>query len=361
MQITFSPPEKNELYSNLTKILEKCRGEIPLSIDRIHGGGNNQIYKLRCGGNQNFIAKIYYQDKIDKRDRLKGEFSALEFMTQNQIEVVPKPIHCEKENNTAIYEFIDGERLATSEISSLQIGQAAQFLITLKNLTSKQGAKQIPLASEACLSFSSLVENLELRLHRFNHFEVLEKLDSQMIQYLEHDLKPTILTLKQWGLNYLIENNIDPKIEISFSQRTLSPSDFGFHNSLKLRTGQLVFFDFEYFGWDDPVKMISDFLLHPGMNLNQTQCFKFSEIILPAFIGDPDFMIRFKAYYPLLAIKWCFIILNEFLKDQMERRKFAAVKSTSQISYKEVQLGKAKMMLNRILTEYKEIPYALSS
>ena len=42
------------------------------------------------------------------------------------------------------------------------------------------------------------------------------------------------------------------------AQRALSPSDFGLHNALRGQDGQLRFVDFEYFGWDDPVKLVSD-------------------------------------------------------------------------------------------------------
>ena len=52
----------------------------------------------------------------------------------------------------------------------------------------------------------------------------------------------------------------------SFPQRlrVLSPSDFGFHNALRRPDGTIVFVDFEYFGWDDPAKMMADAMLHPG-------------------------------------------------------------------------------------------------
>jgi hypothetical protein len=49
--------------------------------------------------------------------------------------------------------------------------------------------------------------------------------------------------------------------------RSLCPPDFGFHNALRRASGELVFIDFDYFGWDDSVKVTCDFLLHPGMRL----------------------------------------------------------------------------------------------
>ena len=49
--------------------------------------------------------------------------------------------------------------------------------------------------------------------------------------------------------------------------RALSPSDFGLHNAMRDEDGRLRFIDFEYFGWDDPVKLVSDTALHPGSEL----------------------------------------------------------------------------------------------
>ena len=62
-------------------------------------------------------------------------------------------------------------------------------------------------------------------------------------------------------------STIDFKRILPKSERCLSPSDFGFHNAICDVNGVYHFVDFEYFGWDDPAKMICDFILHPGMDL----------------------------------------------------------------------------------------------
>jgi hypothetical protein len=61
---------------------------------------------------------------------------------------------------------------------------------------------------------------------------------------------------------------LDFDAELAEEMRTLSPSDFGFHNAIRKTDGTLCFIDFEYFGWDDPVKLTADFLHHPGMALS---------------------------------------------------------------------------------------------
>lgn len=56
------------------------------------------------------------------------------------------------------------------------------------------------------------------------------------------DLARFLANWPKVGIN--LDDVFDP------AQRTLSPADHGFQNTL-VRNGQLVFLDFEYAGWDD--------------------------------------------------------------------------------------------------------------
>ena len=66
-------------------------------------------------------------------------------------------------------------------------------------------------------------------------------------------------------------NGLDFITELAQEKRSLVPADFGFHNSLRQGDGSLAYVDFEYFGWDDPVKLTADILLHPGVPLGAAQ------------------------------------------------------------------------------------------
>ena len=103
----------------------------------------------------------------------------------------------------------------------------------------------------------------------------------------------------------------------------ISSSDFGFHNALRCRHGHLVFVDFEYFGWDDPVKLVCDFLLHPAMDSSTTEKGQFWEGAKELFAADPAFQERFYLFYPYYALRWCMILLNEFLPERWQRRQAA--------------------------------------
>ena len=93
----------------------------------------------------------------------------------------------------------------------------------------------------------------------------------------------------------------------------MSASDFGFHNAINSEDGRLYFVDFEYFGWDDPAKMISDFFLQPALRLPVGLREGFFNRIRGNYKNDPGLEMRLSMIYPILGVKWCLIMLNVFL------------------------------------------------
>jgi hypothetical protein len=130
---------------------------------------------------------------------------------------------------------------------------------------------------------------------------------------------------------------------------TLSPSDFGLHNAMMTPQGDLVFFDFEYFGWDDPVKLTADFCHHPGMSISTNAQKIWIDQMNRIFGVDPSFMSRLRALYPLYAIRWSLIILNEFRSDKIKNRLHAQSRMQTDIkSTQTAQLEKAKLMIENL-------------
>jgi len=101
------------------------------------------------------------------------------------------------------------------------------------------------------------------------------------------------------------------------------PSRLRFHNSLRRSDGSLAFVDFEYFGWDDPVKLTADILLHPGRPLSLPQRHRFRGAAVRVYGEDPIFERRLGAYLPLLALRWVLILLNELIPERWQRRVLA--------------------------------------
>ena len=107
---------------------------------------------------------------------------------------------------------------------------------------------------------------------------------------------------------------------LEFNYRILSPSDFGVHNSIRSNDG-LVWIDFEYFGWDDPAKMVLDFRYHPRNRFSNKLKIKFQNEVINYFKADDLLPARIDIFQKLEGINWCLILLNEFLPGYALRRK----------------------------------------
>ena len=134
------------------------------------------------------------------------------------------------------------------------------------------------------------------------------------------------------------------------ASQTLSPSDFGFHNAIRRPGGTLAFVDFEYFGWDDPAKTIVDFLLHPGMAIPEPFKHQFAAGMLAAFGDVPGIGARSRIVYPLFGLKWCLIVLNDFLPE----RRAASTEET-----RASQFAKAVAMAQQIDQDYRANRYLM--
>jgi hypothetical protein len=106
----------------------------------------------------------------------------------------------------------------------------------------------------------------------------------------------------------------------------------------------LAFVDFEYFGWDDPVKLTADILLHPGRPLAPSQRRRFRQAAVRLYGEDRTFERRLAAYLPLFGLRWVLILLNEFIPERWQRRVLAG-DTTSWNDAKARQLDHARAFL----------------
>ena len=174
--------------------------------------------------------------------------------------------------------------------------------------------------------------------------------------YLNQEFIPLFQDIVVWAKDYLQDNGVSCDAQLSRKFQTLSPSDFGFHNSLRIDEQKIVFLDFEYFGWDDPAKMVSDFLWHPAMSLSEDLKVYFVRRMRTIFKEDPGFNVRLKSVFPLFGLKWCLIFLNEFISTESDRRDFASPFKNKTVVRLE-QLIKAQTLSAKIKLMYKDFPY----
>jgi hypothetical protein len=128
------------------------------------------------------------------------------------------------------------------------------------------------------------------------------------------------------------------------AQRCLSPSDFGFHNAILAPDDRLRFLDFEYAGWDDPAKLVCDFFCQPTLAVNRRHWDMFLSSLATWSGADPGLPGRARLLFPAYQIKWCCIMLNEFVRSEEARRQFAAGAELP-IERKASQLANARQAL----------------
>ena len=327
------------------------------SIEPIGGGRNSQVYRLTDSNSQTYALKAYFRHASDKRDRLRTEFSSLQFLWESGVRDVPQPLVADWGAGCALYEYIDGQKIIPDTITNSEIDTAVGFLTSLKDLRDRDGASHLSPASEACFSVQAIVESIRRRLKALNDQRRDEEPYIHLYEFLDSHFAPKLEEVVRWVRASLGRARMSFERDIDPAERTLSPSDFGLHNALKCNDGRIVFLDFEYFGWDDPAKMTADVLLHPAMNLVDSLKRRFARGIRHSFADYPHLARRVEIVYPLFGLKWCTILLNEFLPEHLIRRQFAGLGDRDQVALQMEQLTKAKRMLQTISDDYEHFPY----
>jgi len=341
----------------MKSVLSKLLGRSVTSVKRIRGGRNSQTCRLTCEDGGVYTAKFYFRQSPNDRDRLDTEFSGLGFLRENSVRCVPRPIAADRASGCAVYEYIDGRKIPSRNVTPADIDYAVDFLAKLRQLKSTKGSSSLPTAAEACFSIKAIADNISQRLNRLSAFRSGGAQYAALHEFLTKDFKPSFDEVIKWCRSSLNQSGMLFDAELPYDERTLSPSDFGFHNALRRADGNIVFLDFEYFGWDDPAKMIADFLLHPAMRLHESLKHQFSSGILGRFKELKFLDRRVEIVYPLFGLKWCLILLNEFVPELLARRGFAVNKELNNDKLQARQLAKARRMLHRVLNEYEHFPY----
>jgi len=317
-------------------------------IKKINDVGNSNIFRIEMKTGDIYAGKLYPDPTFDDRGRLEKEKKACELFDLNKFNNVSK-IHWSDTNlNFALFEWIDGSKV--QKLSNRDIRDALKFIKALVAVSKTTNYQEFGLASAACISLQMIEEQI---IDRFQKISSVSSLYPKLQVFLEKNLAISIEEI----LNFTKENwPVEVSTVLSRGDQLLSPSDFGFHNVIKTKKG-LQFIDFEYFGWDDPVKLTSDFLLHPSMSLTKKQKKIWVENMISIFADDKFFNHRLKLSYSLYGLCWCLIQLNVFITD--ENVKNQTTIESSEIKKKQMErLDKSKKLLKSLDQSYhSELPY----
>ena len=333
-------------FREVVQSLLKSAGIVgDFTLQPLQGGGNNRAYVVQAG--RPYFLKHYFHDERDVRDRLGAEFAFAAFGWKHHIHQMPQPLAADYTNKVGLFEFIKGRPLGLADINSKRVQEALNFFRTLNNYRDDPDAQKLPMASDACLSMEDYFQLNRSRLGKLRDVAEVEKIDKEAMDFIRRELIPAWedLSLKLeeriLGQGYSLVEKFNP------ADLSLSPSDFGFHNALIAGNGEVKFIDFEYAGWDDPVKMVCDFFSQHKVPVPMNFYAAFlSDVVSSA--GNPlEQKARAPITFILTRFKWCCLFLNVFLPVNYERRKFAE-NNSHEIIDKSRQLEQARESLAAI-------------
>jgi len=306
------------------------------------GRGNSRIYRLTGSDGGEYALKVYPDRQLDHRLRLQNEFSACQCLNTAGFPVT-QPLAKDENLNWAAYAWVSGAPIQSPDDEF--IDESAGFVERL--LAESRSSKdfgEFGEASEACLSGAEIVRQIHERIGRLVHVD-----SEALVHFLNGELLPALelsIRAARTHAGQLFDVSLPRTLQL------LSPSDFGMHNAIRNGSGRTVFIDLEYFGWDDPAKLVCDFYWHPGMNLSSALKEKWLQRSKTIFRGDSSFETRVTAYLPLFALRWCLILLNEFLPHRRAHRIHADDQHTNDADgILSRQLDKSRSLLAQVNRE----------
>lgn len=314
------------------------------AIEPVAGGGNNRVYRVQAAEGAGLL-KAYFQNPADPRDRFGTERAFYDFLWRHGVRRTPEPLGWDGVERLGLFTFVNGRKLRAEEVASEFVGQALDFVAELNQMRTSPEAGQLPLASEACFSVAEHLACVERRVARLEQIESSTALEREAAAFVANELKPA------WrSIRVTVSQALKADQPLSPVQRCLSPSDFGFHNALLPADGRLRFFDFEYAGWDDPAKLSCDFFCQPQVPVEFRHRDDFLERLAQVLELGAAFSDRARRLQPAYQVKWCCIMLNDFVRGDRARRDFA--KGAADADQRQrMQLEKARQGLVRTVEE----------
>ncbi len=286
------------LFSKIKKDLEKKIGKI-INIKFINLGFNNTCIKINSFKGK-FFLKIYENSKI--RHPLIRELSF--YRSIDKLELSPKIIKVNKRENYILFDYIEGKKIifptnsdiikCINFINKIQLfkkrfcNQALANKLAIDSFKTLRKYNQI--VNSKCLNLSKQIKN--------------KNINYKLKSFIKYKFLPEWKKLNKNKINFVRENKNNELI--------LSPSDFTFQNIIK-KNSKLFFFDFEYSGLDNPIKLITDFICQPNIKIN-----KFQIGLIMKFYEKKYGYFDYKTikYITIIAkFKWTLIYINKILNN----------------------------------------------
>lgn len=330
---------KIELSSNIW--IENITSSNISFVIKIENGGNNKIYKLITDSNDTFLYKKYF---TDDRNRMEREYGALQFLNKQGLTCLPNPIAKNIDENCALYTFIEGEDKNANLLNSKDVSQIVEFINVLQSFELSKINYKFEQSIMSTNSFSLFANNIIFRINKFLEYAKSAETSNIVTKFYKktspHKIIMNELTRIQSQNSKLFSRCILP------TDMKLSPVDFGPHNMI-FNEQYVNFIDFEYFGWDDPVKIIPNLIFHEGSNGMAENTKK---EILDKYVSSSKLkntvIDRLSVSLSLASLDWLSILLWGLTPEKISARLFSNPKLDVS-KYQEEQISK---IINRLET-----------
>ncbi len=319
------------MEEELNQVLQQELQDPLLSCAMIDQGSNSRTLQVFSPRHGELLVKRYVDDG---RRRLETEYMALKFLSRKGLPVA-RPLMARSAEFYAVYSRLPGKHPCAEKADTRILAQLLDFLRQLHGFRAE--LPDFAPAADACLSAGAAIALVQDRRQQLAGVD-----DGRLQKFLTSAFDPCC---------ELLSRRFQAAVGSAFfealpeTEQTLSPSDFGLHNALCTADGRLSFVDFEYFGRDDPAKLVSDFLWHPSMEL--PAAFRASFLQGCRELYGESFYQRWQDSHAIHGLKWVLLLLNEFLPQHWQRRCFAGEKASRQ-QRQQYQLEKAQSLLARL-------------
>jgi len=325
-------------------IKEKLGNQAIIKYQEIQAGSNNKLYCIETNKNS-LLAKVYHQDD---RQRLQREFQAICFFNKLRLAHTPRAFFKNDTLQYAIYSYEEGFTKNARELTPQDIENMAIFIATIHNIQPEQVKENFQSAIMACFSLEDYINNIKFRLGKFTDYISEKNAYPQIVHFSK---KTNIPVLIETLVSDSIENIPQKEIAINLATefRRLSPVDFGPHNMIFKENGDITFVDFEYFGWDDPARLIGDFMNHDQTSgVSDANKKLFINIYRNHVTLPQESLSRIEIVTKLITVEWLAIILFSLTPEKIRARQFAD-KDFNLDSYIEGQIKKFNGRLHHLM------------
>jgi len=315
-------------------------------LEALQGGANNRVYRALLADGTGALVKKYFQHPGDSRDRFAAETSFYRYLEACNLKQTPVALNWDAAERVGMFSFIEGTRVTTVELRHVRA--ALDFIADLNAQRQIPEAVALPDASEANFSIEAHLASVQRRVARASALTVQDSLDQLAAEFVTQELLPAWHAVRAGIADQYTP--LELAAVLTRDERCISPSDFGFHNSLTDSDGKSIFFDFEYAGWDDPAKLVADFFCQPDVPVSLQYLGGFITAVATSLkLYERDiFSARCRALLPVYQVKWACILLNDFSSVGRERRVFSLGEAAA-AARRGRQLQRARATLGQIL------------